>query len=127
MSSSIAAKELFPILVAVAIWGGSTVRFYCDNTAEVLNRQAAKDPLICHQLRSLFYISARFDLDIVARHTPGVAHVAADAISRNNIPIFGSQVLGASFFPAPVPPELATGLSAPSPAWRSRDWTSWLG
>ncbi|CAI7991509.1 hypothetical protein GBAR_LOCUS765, partial [Geodia barretti] len=50
MSSSIAAKELFPILVAVAIWGGSTVRFYCDNTAEVLNRQAAKDPLICHQL-----------------------------------------------------------------------------
>jgi hypothetical protein len=65
----IAAKELFPIVVAVAVWGsalrGSKVCFYCDNMAlvEVLNRQAAKDPLICHQLRSLFYISSRFDFD----------------------------------------------------------------
>ena len=42
---------------------------------EVLNRQAAKDPLNCHQLRSLFYISTRFDFDVVARHTPGVANV----------------------------------------------------
>ena len=68
-SSGIAAKELFPIVVAVAVWGsalrGSKVCFYSDNMAvvEVLNRQAAKDPLICHQLRSLFYISARFDFD----------------------------------------------------------------
>ena len=131
-SSSIAAKEFFPIVVAAAIWGaewcGSTVRFYCDNLAvvEVLNRQAARDPLICHHLRSLFYISARFDFNVVARHTPGVANVAADAISRNNLSLFRSQVPGASLLPTPVSPELASGLSSPSPAWRSKDWTSWL-
>ena len=131
-SASIAAKELFPIVVAAAIWGsewrGRTVCFHCDNMAvvEVINRQTAKEALICHQLRSLFYISAWFDFDPVARHTPGVKNVAADAISRNNIAVFYSQVPGASRVPSPISLELALGLSQPSPAWRSQDWTTWL-
>ena len=112
LSIASSAKEFFPIVVAAAIWGaewcGSTVCFYCDNLAvvEVLNRQAAK--------RSLFYISARFDFDEVSRHTLGVANVAADAISRNNLSLFRSQVPGASLLPTPVSPELASGISSPS-------------
>ena len=96
-------------MVAAAIWGaewcGSTVCFYCENLA-VVDVVAAK--------RSLFYISARFDFDVVARHTPGIANVAADAISRNNLSLFRSQVPGASLLPTPVSPELASGLSSPS-------------
>ena len=122
VSSGVAAKD-FSRSSGLRRFGaqrGAARRFaYCDNMAvfEVLNRQAAKDPLICHQLRSMFYISARFDFDVVARHTPGVANVAADAISRNNIPLFRLQVPGATLFPTPVPSELATGISA---VWKSR-------
>ena len=131
-SASISAKELFPIVVAAAVWGavwrGLTVCFHCDNMAvvEVLNRQAAKEPLMCHQLRTLFYLAARFDFDVTARHTPGVSNVAADAISRNNISLFLSQVPRASLLPTHVPQELISGLSSPSPAWRSHDWTNWF-
>ena len=51
----------------------------------MINRQTAKEAPICHQLRSLLYVSAWFDFDPVARHTPGVKNAAADAISRNKI------------------------------------------
>ena len=131
-SASIAAKEFFPIVVAAACWGrfwhGATVCFHCDNAAvvEVLNRQSAKDQLLGHHLRSLFFIGARCDFDVVARHTPGAANTAADALSRNNVPLFRQQVQGSSLLPTPIPPELAWGLSTSSPQWRSRDWSTWL-
>ena len=78
-------------MVASAVWGrawrGGTVFFHCDNMAvvEVLNRQSAKDPLICHLMRSLFYIAAHCDFDIVAKHTPGISNIAADALSRDDL------------------------------------------
>ena len=55
---NIAAKELFPFLVAVAVWGqrwqGSKLRFHSDNQAAVLvlNRGSAKDPTLAHLLHS---------------------------------------------------------------------------
>jgi hypothetical protein len=36
--------------------------------------------VICHQLRSIFYICTRFDVDMVARHTLGANNVAADVL-----------------------------------------------
>ena len=131
-SESIAAKELFPIIVAAAVWGlawrGSTVCFFCDNQAvvEVLNYQSAKDSLLCHQLRCLFYIRALYDFDIIARHTPGVSNIAADALSRDDLPLFLSQVHNAAPSPTPIPLGLRQGLSVPHPTWTSRDWMSWL-
>ena len=131
-SESIAAKELFPVVVAAAVWGrewrGATVCVHCDNQSvvDILNNQSAREPLLCHQLRSLFFVCARFDCDIVARHTPGVANVAADTISRNNLHSFRLQVPDAAPTPVPVPPDLVWGLSSSAPAWRSQDWSAWL-
>ena len=131
-TANIVAKQLLPIVLAAALWGsrwrGSTVCYHCDNMAvvEVINRHSAKETLLCHLLRSLFFISARLDFDVVALHTPGVANVAADAISRNKIHTFRSQVPRADPLPSPVPPELVRGLSSPSPSWRSQDWSAWL-
>ena len=55
---NIAAKELFPFLVAVAVWGhcwqGSKLCFHSENQAAVLvlNRGSAKDPTLAHLLHS---------------------------------------------------------------------------
>ena len=55
-STSITPKEIFPILVAGAIWGrqwkGAMVCAHCDNAAvvEIINSGRAKDPLLAHQI-----------------------------------------------------------------------------
>ena len=79
-TQSIAAKKLFPVVVAAIVWGhawrGRTVCFQCDNIAvvEVINHLSARDALMCHQLRSLIFASARFNFDFVAKHTSGTQH-----------------------------------------------------
>jgi hypothetical protein len=129
---SIAAKELFPIVLASLLWGrtwhGLKVLCRCDNGAvvEVVNRQSARDPLLCHLLRCLFYASARFDFEISAQHTPGASNVAADALSRNNLRLFFVQVPHAASQPTVIPPELPQHLSQARPAWTSRDWIDWF-
>ena len=131
-SQSIAAKEMLPIVLAAAIWGsywrGGTVRIHCDNSAavDVLNNQSARDPLLCHHLRSWFFIGARFDFDMIALNTPGTSNLAADTLSRDNLPFFRSQVLHAADRPTPLPTTLARRLSVTKPAWTLQHWTRWL-
>ena len=59
----------------------------CDNSAvvDIVNHQTAKDDLLCHLMRCLFFACAHFDVTIVAKHTPGICNGAADALSRNNL------------------------------------------
>ena len=59
---------------------------------EVINRGRAKELLMCHQLRSLFFISAFPDFEVTVRHTPGRANGAADALSRDDLDSFRTQV-----------------------------------
>ena len=132
-NQAIAAKELFPIVLASLVWGhawqGQSVLCRCDNNAvvEVINRQSAREPLLCHLLRCLFFASARFDFRIAAQHTPGATNIAADALSRNNLPLFFLQVPHASLQPTTVPRDLPPQLSRGRPTWTSQDWTSWFG
>ena len=108
-SASIALKEFFPILAAGAIWGqqwrGLMVCTHCDNGAvvEIVNSGKAKDPLLAHQLRALFYLCAFFEFDISAVHTLGRQNGVADAIACNNTEAFPSKVLYASRKPSRVP------------------------
>ena len=68
-SEPITANELFPILMASVVWGylwkGCTVCCHCDNSAvvEVVNRQSAKEELMSHLMRCLFFTLANFDFD----------------------------------------------------------------
>jgi len=130
--ASIAPKELFPIIVASMVWGrlwqGQCVCFHCDNEAvvSIINQQSAKDPLLCHQLRCLFFVSASYGFELCASHTPGVENVAADALSRNNLSLFFMQEPRAVRMPTPVPLELKVGLSVAQPQWKCRDWTLWF-
>ena len=106
-SWSIAIKELVPIIMACAMWGwewqGSTVLVHCDNKAvvSVLNG-CAKDTLLVHLLRCIFFIAAHYELSVRAAHIPGKDNMAADAISRDNLPLFHSQVPQAAKDPSPT-------------------------
>ena len=83
-SHHIAAKELVPVVMAIALWGAqwqaTTVLVRSDNTAVLaaLMSGSAKDPLLMHPLRCLH-------LHLVARHLAGVENTAADALSRDNL------------------------------------------
>ena len=87
----ITAKELVPIVMAIAMWGAewqaSTVLIRSDNYAVVssLSSGSAKDVTLMHILH--FYL-AQFDIRVVTRHIAGAENTAADALSRDNLKVF---------------------------------------
>ena len=121
----IMAKELVPIVISCAIWGPSLTRkrteFQCDNMSLVtaINKGSAKDTMVMHLLRCLWFFTALFDIDIKATHIPGINNEAADMLSRNQSKRFLIAHPHASKFPTPLPATL-TSLIAP----QQLDWTS---
>ena len=127
----IAAKELLPIILAAAIWGKtwscSIVQFNCDNAAvvSVISAGSAKDPTLTHLLRCLFFLEARYKFQAVAAHVPGVQNTLADALSRDNVPLFFCLAPQASRTPSPIPEELVNTLVTPR-HWTHDTWISWF-
>ena len=103
---NIATKELFPIVVAAALWSptwqGKQVLFRTDNQAVVaaLALYSAHDPPLVHLLRSLFFIEAHFDFEHKVVHIPGEKNRIADALSRNNTSVFSSLLFISFCHPA---------------------------
>ena len=124
----ITVKELLPIVVACALWGrqwkGKTVRCRSDNAAVVaiVNSGRNKEARIMHLMRSLFFFMARYSIVVRAEHLPGKYNEAADALSRNNMPLFFQQVPEAHPSPSLVPQELLDSLVLNQPDWTSTSW-----
>lgn len=124
----IAAKELVPIVMAVAMWGAewqaSTVLIRSDNDAVVssLSSGSAKDATLMHLLRCLHFYLAQFDIRVVARHIAGAVNTAADALSRDNRAVFFQLTPQAKKHPSHVPPALQELLLLQSPDWLSPTW-----
>ena len=124
----ISAKELLPILLAVAVWGenwvGQSVECRCDNMAvdAVVNAGRSRDTAMMHLLRCLFFMVARLHVRIKAVHIPGTTNVAADALSRNDIPRFLQAVPEATGIPTPVPQRLVDLMVREWPDWTSCRW-----
>ena len=124
----IAPKELLPILFAVAVWGphwvGRLVVCHCDNMAvvSVVNSGYSRDPTLMHLLRCLFFMVAHFQIQIKAVHVTGVTNVAADALSRNDLPRFLQAVPEAAWSPTPIPQGLVDLLIRECPDWTSPRW-----
>jgi len=74
-------------------------------------------------MRSLFFILARYNMIISAMHVPGVENGAADALSRNNLSSFLSQVPFAQKEATQIPQELHQSLILSQPDWISINWT----
>jgi hypothetical protein len=124
----IAAKELVPVVMAVALWGApwqsTTVLVRSDNAAVVaaLTSGSARDPILMHLLHSLHFFLAHYDIRLLARHIAGVDNTAADALSRNNLTVFFQCLPQANAAASPLPPALVELLVNQRPDWLSPTW-----
>ena len=89
----------------------------------VVNSRYSRIPQIMHLLLCLFFIRARFQVEVWATHTPGVQNGMADAISRNNLHYFFSQAPDAQRRRIAIPPALVALLVEQRPDWTSQTWT----
>ena len=90
----ITIKELAPIVVAAVIWGpkwkGKTILARCDNVAVVaiVNSGTSKNPQAMNLIRCLSFLSAIWEFRVRATHLSGIQNTLADALSRDNLPLF---------------------------------------
>ena len=122
---AIMAKELVPVVLSCAICGSGlahkSVLFQCDNMSVVaaVRKGTAKEDLVMHLLRCLWFFTAYYDIAISIEHIAGVANLAADQLSRFNMQSFFSHHPQASRLPTPLPPELLQIVAVEGPDWTS--------
>ena len=68
-----------------------------------LSSGTAKNAKLKHQLRCLHFFSAQYHICIKAKHVPGAHNLAADALSRNHLPVFFSCTPQAAKAPITCP------------------------
>ena len=86
----------------------------------ILKSKTSKDPLLMHMLRCLAFYAAFYGFQITSDHIPGVLNTAADALSRDNLPLFHSLVSQAQqVFPPQAVLDLVINLR---PDWGSQAW-----
>ena len=124
-ATNIAAKELLPIVVALAIWGHrcavTRVTLYSDNYAVVqcLETRSAKDPNLAHLLR---FFLAHHNISYRVFHVAGKNNRAADALSRNELWIYSHLFPQAPKSPCHVPSPLLSLLLDDTITWTSDRW-----
>ena len=125
----IAVKEIIPIVLAGLLrgerWRGKLVLVHCDNLAvvQVVNAGYCKDPNLMQHVQCLFLITAHFEFIVKAAHIPGKQNIAADAISRNNLVLFHSQVPEANPQPTRIPHAVESVVIHRQPNWLSQSWS----
>ena len=130
---SIALKELYPIVLACAVWGhqwsGTYILCHSDNAAAVchVNRLHARDPLASHVLRCLALFMAVFDFRLQAVHIAGRLNAGADQLSRDRARAFLESHPTALPLPTQVPQELTNLLLSPHDNWTSPLWRQLCG
>ena len=90
----IMVKEMVPVVLSCAVWGPllarKTVLIQYDNTGVVaaVKKGSAKEELVMHLLRALWFFVTYFDISITIEHIVGSANQVADQISRYNMQSF---------------------------------------
>ena len=107
---SMAFNELYPIVMALILWGQQWKRkrllFYCDNlaTVNIINKGRSKSKMIMNLMRKLTFYSALNNITVHAEHIPGDTNDIADAISRFQTQKFRRLAPNAEVKPTPCLP-----------------------
>lgn len=105
-------KELFPITVALELWGkrleNKSVLFFSDNetVVAIINKQTSPNPHMMALLRRLVTVSLCFNIRFRAKHIPGTENVLADALSRLQVRAFRKTAPHMDRLPTRVPDRL---------------------
>ena len=127
-SLSIAAKELVPVLLACALWGGAwhahRVCCLCDNQVVVaaLQSRSCRDAGVMHLLRCLAFMEAQIGCHLFGLYIDTHSNHLADDLSRNRACSFLSKVPSARRQPMPVAAHLLDILLNPQADWVSLEW-----
>ena len=111
---SIEWQELFPIVVAFAMWHplfkGKHLQFWCDNESvvSIVNLWHSKAPPIMELVRKLVLLSMEHNFLVWARHVPGVLNEIVDALSCFQMQRFWTLALDANQIPCTILPSLMT-------------------
>lgn len=109
LTKNITALELFPIFLAVTIWGAhlsnKKLKFHCDNQAVVciLNSGTSTSAEVMCLVRSLTLLCLRLNILLKAEHIPGTRNIICDALSRFQNARFRALAPEADEQPAPIP------------------------
>lgn len=109
---SIAYQELYPIAVAVQLWGKSWSRrriiFHCDNmaTVHILNKGRSPCKSIMKLMRKLVITAIINNFSYRAVFLPGRTNSIADALSRFQLERFRQLAPQAAATPCPLPVEM---------------------
>jgi hypothetical protein len=104
---NITVKELYPIVLAVEVWGkrmaNSCICFQCDNEALVyVNKHSRKESNIIFLIRKLVLLSLNFNILYKSEHIPGKKNVLSDALSHLQIQKFLHMIPEAEKVPTSV-------------------------
>ena len=108
----IAIKELFPIVLALEIWGhklkNHKILFLSDNIAvvEIINKQSSKDQVIMRLVRRLVLCALQFNIFFRAKHISGKSNVIPDRLSRFKFQEAKSLAPWLNQQPTTIPPNL---------------------
>ncbi len=109
---NIVILELFPIVLAVAMWASKLANrrtnFFTDNKAlvAIINSQTSRNSKVMVLIRFLVSTCLEHNISFTAHHVYGVDNIAADALSRFQLQRFRAAVPHAAAEPMSVPPHL---------------------
>ena len=106
------------------VWRGEIVLFRCDNQTVVsaLAKSSSRDKSVMQLLRVLHCVAAFYSFTWVSTHIPGVANVAANALSRDSMPKNQCLSLQLNEQPAAIPLQFLELLLSPHLDWSSHTW-----
>jgi len=112
ITSDITVLELFPILVALHIWGedlkNKKILFHCDNQSvvQILNSMSSRSDNVMTLLRMITMLCMKRNMAIKAEHLPGTSNEISDALSRLQLGRFRALAPEAEPSPHQVPAHL---------------------
>ena len=112
ITADITVLELFPILVAISIWGrelrNKKIVFHCDNQAvvHIVNTMSSKSENVMKLVRATTLHCLEFNLAIKGEHVAGSHNLICDSLSRAQVEKFRELAPEADDKPQPIPSHL---------------------